>query len=131
MEGIRLEWLDGPDGQGPNPATPEEWAAIDDVLIGRGWMSLNRTLSRVLVARRGEKIVGFHVMQLVPHAEPLWIEEAERGGTLAAEMADQMVKFLTEVQCRGWMVTADSPFAEKLCEDHGMKKVESPVYVAR
>jgi hypothetical protein len=130
-EDIKFEWIDGPDSRGPRPATHEEWDAIDEVCAARGWMSLNRTLTRVLVATRDGKIVGFHVMQLVPHTEPLYVYVAERGTDLAARLADQMVEFMLSVKARGWLVIADSPHAKKMCEERGMMKVKSPVYVAK
>jgi Acetyltransferase (GNAT) domain len=128
---VRFEWLDGPDSQGPRPATREEWDAIDEVCAARGWMSLNRSLTRVLVAKRSDVIVGFHVMQLVPHAEPLYVNAAERGTELAAQLADRMLEFLVSVNARGWFVVADSPFAKTMCEERGMTKVKAPVYRTR
>jgi hypothetical protein len=129
---ITFEWIDGPDAKdAPRPATHAEWDAIDEVCAARGWMSLNRTLTRVLVAKRGEEIVGFHVMQLVPHTEPLYVAPAERGTELAASLADQMVEFMLSVKARGWLVIADSPHAKKMCEERGMTKVKSPVFMAK
>jgi hypothetical protein len=129
QEEIRFEWIDGPEmPNAPRPATDEEWDAIEDVCAARGWMSLNRTLTRVLCAKRGDEIVGFHVMQLAPHAEPLYVATAERGTELAAQLADRMVEFLISIKARGWFVVADSPFAKKMCEERGMAKVKSPVY---
>jgi hypothetical protein len=42
-----------------------------------------------------------------------------------------MVEFLTDAKARGWIVIADSPEAKKLCEDRGMTRVKSPVYIAK
>lgn len=127
---ITYEWLDGPDmPDAPRPATKEEWQELDDICIAQNWMSLSRRFSRVLVARRDEKIVGFHVMQLLPHVEPLWVATSERASGLAQNLADQMVAFLEGVRARGWMVIADSPHAEKICRDRGMVKLSSPVYI--
>lgn len=128
---IRFEWLDGPESQGPRRATEEEWAAIDEILARQGWMSLNRMLTRVLVAYRGEEIVGFHVMQLLPHAEPQWVDMSERGSGLSQQLADQMVGFLEGVKARGWMVLATNKHAEKMCQDHGMKKIDATVYMTQ
>jgi acetyltransferase (GNAT) family protein len=128
---IKFEWIDGPNSQGPRPATIAEWDAIDELCAARGWMSLNRQLTRILVAKRGEEIAGFIVLQLVPHTEPLYVAPSERGTDLAASLADQMVEFLLSVKARGWMVVADNPHAKKLCEDRGMTKVKSPVFIAK
>jgi hypothetical protein len=129
---VRFEWIDGPDAaDAPRPATREEWDTIDEICATRGWMSLNRTLTRVLVAKRDDRIVGFHVMQLVPHAEPLYVNSDERGTELAAQLADKMVEFLTSIKARGWMVLAGNPHTEKLCRDRGMKKIASAVFVTQ
>jgi len=127
---VTYEWVDGPDSGGPHPATREEWARVCDVVAERGWMALNRTYTRVLLARRGEDIVGFHVMQLVPHTEPLYVAPTERGTGIAEEMADRMVEFLKGANVRGWITIADSPHAKALCEERGMTRIKSPVYQA-
>jgi hypothetical protein len=129
---VRFEWIDGPDARdAPRPATKAEWDAIDDVCIQRGWMSLSRTYSRVLVAYRGDRMIGFHVLQLLPHAEPQYVNADERGSGIAQQLADQMVAFLQGVKARGWMVIADSPFAEKMCKERGMTRIKSPVYMTQ
>jgi hypothetical protein len=128
-DGARFEWVDGPDAvDAPRPATKAEWDAIDDVCIARGWMSISRRFSRVLVAYRGDTMIGFHVFQMVPHAEPQYVNVDERGTGLAERMADQMAAFLEGAKARGWMVVADSPFAEKMCKARGMVRIKSPVY---
>jgi hypothetical protein len=128
---ITFEWLDGPESGGARPATQAEWDAIDEVCASRGWMSLNRQMTRVLVAKRGDDIVGFHVLQLIPHTEPLYVDPKERGTELAADLADGMVKYLTDVKARGWMVLAGNAHTEKLCKERGMVKVANAVYVTK
>lgn len=123
--GVEYRWIDGP------TATAEEWDRVEGVLAVRGWMSLNRPTSRILVAEREGELLGFMVMQLVPHTEPLWVRPSERGSGIAESLADQMVEFMFSVQSRGWMVVADNPMAAKLCEARGMMKVDAPVYVAK
>lgn len=123
---VNYRWVDGP------TATAEEWERIEGILTTRGWMSLNRPTSRVLIAEDTDgALLGFIVMQLVPHTEPLWVLPSKRASGIAEELADQMLTFMVSVQARGWMVVADNPAAAKLCEQRGMSKVESPVYVAR
>jgi hypothetical protein len=129
---VTFEWVDGPDAvNAPKPATKAEWETIERVCTERNWMSLNRVLTRVLLAKVDGEIVGFHVMQLVPHVEPLWVEEEQRGTGLAQQLSDAMVAFLQSVGARGWVVIADSPHAVKMCKDHGMAKVKSPVYMTQ
>lgn len=122
---MRYRWIDGFN------ATDAEWNRIEDLLASRGWSSLTRSTSRILVAEDDDgELMGFLVLQLYPHTEPLWVRPSARGTDVAAELSNRMVDFLIEIKARGWMVIADSPFAAKLCEERGMRKLEKPVYVA-
>ena len=121
---ITFRWIDGP------AATDEDWDKIEAILAARGWMSLNQNTSRILVAETSDgKIAGFSCLQLVPHAEPLFVAPSQRGTGLAEELTERMYAFLAEVNVRGFVAIAESRFAEELCERHGMKKVACPVYV--
>lgn len=122
MSDVRYRWIDGP------TATEEEWQRIDDVLANRGWASLNRQTTRILVAERGNEF-AFHIFQLVPYCGPLYLPRSMRGTGIAEELADQMMAFLVENNARGWLVTAESPHAAKLCENRGMMRVPYPTYV--
>jgi hypothetical protein len=121
---VEYRWIDGA------TASDEDWERIENILASRGWMSLNRNTSRIRVAEgEGGKLVGFYVLQMIPHAEPMWVAPSARASGVADELADDMLQFLTEVNARGWMIVADSPFAEKMCEARHMKRIKSPVYV--
>jgi len=122
MSDTTTRWIDGP------TASQEDWDAIEGVLATRGWMSLNRLTSRICVKERAGEIIGFHVLQMVPVAGPLYVQPKYRGTGLAAELADDMLSFLVEIQARGWVVFVESAHAAKLCEERGMTKVEQPVY---
>lgn len=121
----KYRWIDGP------TAADADWNRIEDILAARGWSSLNRPTSRILVAEVDGELAGFHVFQLYPHAEPQWVRPRYRGTEISATLADKMLEFLTDIKVRGFMVVADSPFAIALCESRGMTKVESPVYIAK
>ena len=123
MDGVKYRWVDGP------TCEDEDWDRIEEILKARGWMSLNRTTSRILVAEDSEgKLYGFQVLQLVPHVEPLYVAPAARASGIAEELVERMVKFLGEVKIRGYLATAESSFAAQLCEKHGMTKLDFPVY---
>jgi GNAT superfamily N-acetyltransferase len=123
MNDITTRWIDGP------TASQEDWDAIEEMLASRGWMSLNRATSRILVKEEAGQIIGFHVFQLVPFCGPLYVRPEYRGTTIAGELADEMLTFLTDAKARGWITTAANRHSEKLCEARGMKRLDEPVYV--
>jgi hypothetical protein len=126
MSEVTYRWVDGP------TASNEDWEKIDSLLAIRGWMSLNRATSRVYLAEdvsTGE-VKGFFALQLMPFLGPLYVVPSERGSGLAETLADDMQTFLEDCKYRGGMTIADSPIVGKMCEARGMKRVESPVFVA-
>jgi GNAT superfamily N-acetyltransferase len=120
---ITTRWINGLD------ASQEDWDAIEEMLASRGWMSLNRQTSRILVKEEAGRIIGFHVFQMMPFCGPLYVAPEYRGTTVASELADEMLTFLTENDARGWITTAANRHSEKLCESRGMKRIDEPVYV--
>jgi GNAT superfamily N-acetyltransferase len=123
MSEVRYRWINGPE------ASAEEWDRIEGLLAARGYMSLNRFLSRILLAEEEEGIVGFHIFQAVPYAGPLWVRPSVRGKGIAEKLADDMLTFLAEIHVRGFLVIADSPHSAKLCRERGMTELKSPVFV--
>ena len=118
-----MRWVDGP------MATDADWDRIEGILAARGWMSLNRATTRILIAEDENGIAGFHVFQMIPYCGPLYVRPSLWGTGLAENLADAMLDFLADVQARGWLVTAESPHAAHLCEERGMTKLTIPVYV--
>ena len=115
---MEVKWLQG-----------EELEVLQPIVEKRGWTPLHpAAVARVAFDSEG-LVCGFHVLQLRPHPEPLWVREDMRGTGLAGDLAGDMHHFLEETLTAGFMCIADSPEAEKLCKSFGMKKVEKPVYV--
>jgi len=124
MDYVTYRWVDGP------TASDADWDRIESILATRGWMSLSRTVSRILVAETPDgEIAGFQVLQLIPHTEPLYVRPSARGTGLAEDLTNKMYEYLIDVQARGWLAVAESKFAEDLCEKYGMQKLAYPVYV--
>ncbi len=108
-----------------------EW--VNPVCKLRGWAELNindaQPTCRVLGAFDGVEFIGFLAFQLFPVVGPQWVDSDHRDGTVSRELASRMHDFLSESNARGFMVVADSPVSGRICERHGMKKLESTVYV--
>lgn len=114
---IEYRWIDG-----------DELVILEPVLEKMGAASLNHKTARALCAFQGAEMVGFFVMQLFPHVEPLWVRPQSRGMGVAQSLASQMANYMSH--SRGFICIADNPFSEKMCQDFGMKLVTSPVYTA-
>jgi len=104
-------------------------AALDPIMFARNLPALNRETSRVRAAYDGDKLVGFLVLQLMPHMEPLWVDSSYRGGEIANQLIDDMFAFVGECGIRGFICIADSPHAEVMCTDRGLYKIDSPVFI--
>ena len=111
-----IKWLSG-----------EDLEVINPIIEERGWTPPPKS-ALVLACFDEQGLAGFHVLRLVPHAEPLWVRKDLRGTGLATELAAEMHNFLVETGTHGFMVIADDPAAAQLCERFGMVKVTSPVY---
>lgn len=109
-------------------ATPDEFAQIEFIRESRGWTKFASNLTRVFLAESAGRIIGFQILQLVPHPEPHYLDPEFRGQGLSEAMAAEVIRFLHECHAPAWQCTADSPFAEKLCAAQGMVPVEAPVY---
>ena len=124
---MNLRWINGA------LISDEEWTRgtekIEEILAARGWASLNKDMSRVLVAEDDGELKGFFVLQMFPHTEPLWIAPSMRGTTLASDLANTMLEFLNSVRARGWMLIAENHLVERMVIERGMKKLEYPVYI--
>lgn len=108
----------------------EELAILDPIFDEKGWTKLNLyTGTRALCAYEDNKLVGFFVLQLFPHTEPLYVDSTTHNSPeIAISLVRQMVEFIKSINIRGYMVVADTEFAKLMCERGGMQQIESPVY---
>ncbi len=123
MSQISYRWISGPE------CTDEEWAALDAIVAAQGWMVWNKETTMVRVAEADGEIVAFYPVQLIPHAEPLYVKEEFRGNGVANHLADDVVEWLEQIEARGWLAIADNPIAAKMCVARGWSRVEHPVYM--
>lgn len=105
---------------------------VNPVLALRGWPQLNTATARVLGAFDGGDLIETFTVQLMPMLGPMIKinNEHRDNGAVSRELAEKMSAYLSENEARGYLTIADSPLTERLCERHGMKRVESPVFMA-
>lgn len=100
-------------------------AAVDllsPLLRARKWRIPPPGLLMAKVAFDGEDVVGFVLYQLIPHTEPLWVAPKYRGTGLAAELADEAVKFADAVGA-GYMCLSSSPAVVEIAKEHKMREI--------
>jgi GNAT superfamily N-acetyltransferase len=86
-------------------------------------------LADPVVAKVNGEIIGFGFAQLLPHSEPIWIYPKWRGNGIAEELARRVVEKIEASGAQRYCCIAQSQFAEKLCEQMGMKAVPGVLYV--
>ena len=109
---------------------------VNPVLKSRGYAELNLNevspTCRVLGAflEDGYLVESF-AFQLYPVLGPLLRHDnsIRDSGETSRQLASVMHEFLTSVDARDFLVIANSPISERLCERFGMKVVETPVYM--
>ncbi len=115
---------------------PEIETLVNPVLKSRGYAELNLNEAsptcRVLGAflEDGSLVESF-AFQLYPVLGPLLRHDSSirDSGETSRQLASVMHEFLTSVEARDFLVIANSPISERLCERFGMKAVAVPVYM--
>ena len=123
MSAVSYRWIDG------STCTDIDWARMDKVLESQGWAPLNRGCSRIELAEQDGEIIGLSVQQLMPFCGPFFVAKSHRGNGVSERLAADTIQTLRDVDARGWFVVASNPHVPRLCEKHGMQKVNYPVYI--
>lgn len=112
-----------------------KWISGDELDIlapfieARNWMPLNKPLTRARVAFDQEgRPVGFYLIKLLPHPEPIFVDPEWRGTGLAEDLAQDIHDILADTPAGGVWFTAENPMTAKMAEDHGLVLVGHPVY---
>lgn len=109
---------------------------VNPALALRGMALLNinplQPTCRVLGAWNDGRFITFLAFHLYPVLGPLVKTDAlyRDNGEVSRELTTRMHAFLDACDARGYLVVADSPITSRLCERHGMVKIESPIYAA-
>jgi len=119
---MTFRWIDG-----------EELALLDEVFESRTWTPITKDkgLARVLICEGEDgRLLGFNVVQLCAHVEPLWVAPGMRGRAngLTEELANRTAQYLRDNGVRNWRCTTSSPRVAELCESNGMVLVEGKVF---
>ena len=122
---IEFRWLDN----------DEVETLVNPSLEARGMVQLNinpeQPTCRVAGAFADGVLLRAFCLQLHPILGPLVETDSEfrDNGDATRGLVAFMEEFLKTVDARGWLTICDSPLSERLAKQHGMKRLESPVYV--
>lgn len=102
-------------------------------LSGIEWYGKDRPLphsgaSKVVVAERGQEIVGFWLAQAHVHADPVWVREDHRGGSVGVRMMRLMAKALKDDGVEGAYISTDIPKVGEYLGRLGLKKLDAQFY---
>lgn len=105
-----------------------DWRTVEAEFKRRGVVAPSKTSARVFAAIENDEVVGFLVVQLVVHAEPIWIHEDYRGKVNWQKLVRMGEDFLGRNTGREYYAFAPNDHIEAMCEIVGMEKMLWIVY---
>ena len=102
--------------------TPEEIQTLEPIFIENGGDLPDLKFSAFVGALTDEgQIVGFHALQLVPHAEPMWVDPEFRTKVNWREFQRQIESVLEGGE---YYIFPGNERIAKLCKRGGMEEVQ-------
>jgi hypothetical protein len=98
--------FDENEGDLPNPMLTAIYAAFNDA----------------------DEIVGFHCLQLVPHAEPMWIHPDYRAKVNWREFQNGIESLFEKAEGGSYYIFPSNERVAKMCKRGGMVEVEMKAY---
>lgn len=87
-------------------------------------------LSRVTIAETAEgQIVGFHVLTLAPHLEPIWIDPAFRNSTVAGRLWKHTLKVLDDLRIKVAYVFSVRPDTDDYLTRLGLSQLPYKIFL--
>ena len=106
-----------------------EIAKLAPTLQQLGWAIAYPQTCQVLAAVENGEIVGFQMLQLLPHLEPLYLAPEYRGTGLADELAKRGMEIFQTAGASQVLAVAGNAHAERICRDVlGMKKIDGVIF---
>ena len=97
---------------------------LKPILDKLGWAVPHPVNAVAVTAVYQGRVVGFFVLQLIPHAEPMWVSPEVRGTGIAEELLAKGKEILVESGAKGWLSICTNPFSERLAAQLGMEPAE-------
>jgi len=110
---------------------PDEWGRLKPLFEFLDAFLPDSIAAQCAVAEDGAHIAGFLMMQLVPHSEPLWIDEAYRGRVNFKRLQSIIEpKDVSKALCvPGLLVIAETDTVARMAELCGYRQVPGTVWI--
>lgn len=109
---------------------PEEFYLIDRFYAGCAVPRPDPNFSRIFAAiDDNHQVVGFVVLQLVAHAEPIYVDPAYRGSRVWVHLTAMLAAYCELHQIAGVYTQPTSDATRKICERMGWSEMDYPLYV--
>ena len=108
----------------------DQISELDGILASHKSQILFPHLAMAKVAYDGDRIVGYHIFQMLPHIEPLWVDPEYRGGDLTHELVKSMDEFAKEAVGH-FVCIATSEFSARLCREIHMDVMPGQLFIGR
>lgn len=127
----------------PNDAATVEYRVVADdelrllhpIFERLGWPLPDPNFAKAIVAEAGngddKLVLGFQVVQFIPHAEPLWINPHVRGTGIAEGLVEETMHYVeNDCKIKRYLCTAKpGSFAARLAEKYGMVQFPGALFV--
>lgn len=104
---------------------PEEYEQLRSIFEENDGDLPSPELSAIYAAFEGERLVGFQVLQYVPHAEPRWVDPEYRGRVNGRTLQEGIEGLFDKESGGSYYVFPGDERVAKLCRRGGM--VEMPI----
>jgi hypothetical protein len=103
--------------------SPEEYVLVKEVFEEHEGDLPDPQLSAIYAAFDGGRVVGFHVLQYVPHAEPMWINPDYRGQVNWREFQRGIESLFSASEGGSYYIFPSDERVAKMCKRGGMEEV--------
>ena len=101
-----------------------EWDRLKDhEIFAKTGMPDSLTAKIMIAENHVGQIIGFQVLLLVPHAEPIWIDPSYRGGMAASRLWKGMLKLLDSLSLDVLICNSDRPEIDGYLSRLGLREL--------
>jgi hypothetical protein len=85
--------------------------------------------AKAIVAEVDGKVIGFGVLQQLPHGEPAWVDPEYRGNGIGKEIFSRVNVLMDQLGAKWWVACSTSEASERLCRDAGMTEIPGKLFI--